>query len=398
MLPFVVARRPRRRHGRRLALHELQERGRGEEDRRDEEGDGVGRRPHRRRVRADAPRANPNEPIMKRTAVAALRRRRSSTSERARRPAGAASPCSRAAPAGEHPEGGLGADDRLVRRRQLHRVQDEGPRLRAAHAAVEGDQLLERAALVELLVVEAVHHDVGDVGEPVRAQQVGRGRGREARQRVLALHAALAQVVGAARAERHGAVLGGPHQQPAHVRVRAQRREQVGVPRVDLLQRQPAAARPSGRSARGCPSPSPRPCARRPGACPRPSACGRSPRARPWRRPSRSRRRRPGPRRAGAPAGLQVALHQLVQAVAVALQEGGALRLAVVGEHDDLVGARGVLAGARDAPELLVDLAQHLEGVVALEPGVVGDLVVARRSTRRRPGTPIIMSLGCCRR
>ncbi len=73
----------------------------------------------------------------------------------------------------------------------------------------------------------------------------------------------------------------------------------------------------------------------------------------------------------------QVALDQLVQAVAVALLERGALRLAVVGEHDDLVGTRGILASARDPAELLVDLAQHLHRVGALEPGMVGDLVVA---------------------
>ena len=77
------------------------------------------------------------------------------------------------------------------------------------------------------------------------------------------------------------------------------------------------------------------------------------------------------------PGPPQVTLDQLVEAVAVALQEGRALRLAVVGEHDDLVGARGVLPGALDAPELLVELAQHLHRVRALEAGVVGDLVVA---------------------
>ena len=34
-------------------------------------------------------------------------------------------------------------------------MQDEWPRLQAADASVEGDQLLERAALVEIGVVEA---------------------------------------------------------------------------------------------------------------------------------------------------------------------------------------------------------------------------------------------------
>ena len=56
-----------------------------------------------------------------------------------------------------------------------------------AQPAVEGDQLLERAALLELGVVEAVDHDVRDVLEAVGpAQVIGRAR-RERRQRVLAL-------------------------------------------------------------------------------------------------------------------------------------------------------------------------------------------------------------------
>ena len=62
----------------------------------------------------------------------------------------------------------------------------------------------------------------------------------------------------------------------------------------------------------------------------------------------------------------------------MALLEGRALRLAVVGEDDDLVRARRVPAGAVDAAELLVELAERLERVGPLEPGVVRDLVVAR--------------------
>ena len=88
------------------------------------------------------------------------------------------------------------------------RVQDERPRLEAAEAAVEGDQLLERAALVELGVVEAADHDVGDVLEAVGAQQVSRRGGRERSERVLALDPAVGEVVGTARAERDGPVLG----------------------------------------------------------------------------------------------------------------------------------------------------------------------------------------------
>jgi hypothetical protein len=52
------------------------------------------------------------------------------------------------------------------------RGQDEAARLRPAEAAVEGDQLLERAGFVERRVIEAADHDVGDVREGVRAPQV----------------------------------------------------------------------------------------------------------------------------------------------------------------------------------------------------------------------------------
>ena len=75
---------------------------------------------------------------------------------------------------------------------------------------------------------------------------------------------------------------------------------------------------------------------------------------------------------------LERALDELVEPVAVPLLERRSLRLPVVGEHDDLVGARRVAARAVDAPELLVELAQRLEGVGPLEPRVVRDLVVAR--------------------
>ena len=107
---------------------------------------------------------------------------------RARAEPGAASRASRLAllgglavkhapPMREHAVHGRRADDRLVGQRQALRVEDERARLRPAEAAVEGDQLLEGAALVELGVVEAADHDVGDVREAVGAQQVAR-RGR----------------------------------------------------------------------------------------------------------------------------------------------------------------------------------------------------------------------------
>src|SRR5262245_47001258 len=43
-----------------------------------------------------------------------------------------------------------GADDRLVRQGKRDRMEDERPRLGAAHPAVERDQLLERAPLLQL--------------------------------------------------------------------------------------------------------------------------------------------------------------------------------------------------------------------------------------------------------
>ena len=72
------------------------------------------------------------------------------------------------------------------------------------------------------------------------------------------------------------------------------------------------------------------------------------------------------------------ALDELVEAVAVALLERRPLRLPVVGEDDDLVRARRVAARALDMAEVVVELAQRLEGVGALEARVVRDLVVAR--------------------
>src|SRR3954470_4832766 len=93
------------------------------------------------------------------------------------------------------------AKQRLVRRREVLRMQDEGARLRAAEPAVEADQLLERAALVERRVIEAADHDVRDVLEAVRAQQVADGGRGEVRERVLALHARSLEMAGAARTE-----------------------------------------------------------------------------------------------------------------------------------------------------------------------------------------------------
>ena len=79
---------------------------------------------------------------------------------------------------------------------------------------------------------------------------------------------------------------------------------------------------------------------------------------------------------------------ELLEAVPVPLLEGRPLRLPVVGEDDDLVRPRRVAAGALDPAELLVELAQRLHRVGALEARVVRDLVVAREGRVDR-GAPL---------
>ena len=133
------------------------------------------------------------------------------------------------------------ADDRLVRKRQVRGIEQERPRLGAADAAVERDQLLERAAFVELGVVEAADHDVGDVLEGVGAEQVPRRVSGEAREGILAVDPAVGEVVRPVPAQRDRAGALRADEQPADVRVVAQRREQPRMPLLDLLERQPAA-------------------------------------------------------------------------------------------------------------------------------------------------------------
>ena len=80
------------------------------------------------------------------------------------------------------------------------------------------------------------------------------------------------------------------------------------------------------------------------------------------------------------------AAHEVGEVVAVPLPEGRALRLSVVGQDDELIRPRGVAPRPVDPSELLVELAQRLEGVGPLQPRVVGDLVVAReRRVHHRP-------------
>jgi len=74
---------------------------------------------------------------------------------------------------------------------------------------VEGNQLFESAAFVEVRVVEAADHDVCDMGEAVCAQKVARCGRREGAEGVLSLDPAVGKVVGAPRPERDGAIVRG---------------------------------------------------------------------------------------------------------------------------------------------------------------------------------------------
>ncbi len=87
-------------------------------------------------------------------------------------------------------------------------------------------------------------------------------------------------------------------------------------------------------------------------------------------------------------AGREGALDELVEPVAVALLERRPLRLAVIGEHDDLVRAGCVAASTVDPGELLVELPERLERVGPLQPGVVGHLVVAGEGRVDRGPSP----------
>ena len=107
--------------------------------------------------------------------------------------------------------------DLTVRHGQPDRVQDERLRLRPSDPAVEGDQLLEGAALVEHGVVEAPDHDVRDVGNPSVRSRCRRALGEKRGERILALDAAVPEV-GTVPAE--GDRPPQSAKQPAHVRVR----------------------------------------------------------------------------------------------------------------------------------------------------------------------------------
>ncbi len=81
-------------------------------------------------------------------------------------------------------------------------------------------------------------------------------------------------------------------------------------------------------------------------------------------------------------------LHQLLQRHTVALFEGRAFTLAVIGQQDDVVGTRRMTRGALQTGELSVQFAQHVVGVLRLDAGVMGHLVIPNegRIGRRHSG------------
>ncbi len=70
-------------------------------------------------------------------------------------------------------------------------------------------------------------------------------------------------------------------------------------------------------------------------------------------------------------------MHQLPELDAVALAEGPALALAMIGEHDQVVGAGSLLDGSLQPLQPGVVLLQHGERIGLLDARVVCDLVIA---------------------
>ena len=71
------------------------------------------------------------------------------------------------------------------------------------------------------------------------------------------------------------------------------------------------------------------------------------------------------------------AVHDLLERLAVALAERRALRLAVVGEHHEVIGARRLRGRALETGELAIVALQHRQSIGLADSRVVGDLVVS---------------------
>ena len=92
---------------------------------------------------------------------------------------------------------------------------------------------------------------------------------------------------------------------------------------------------------------------------------------------------------AGA-AGLDERLGQIGKCRPVALLEGRPLALAVIGEDDEVIWPRRGGSDAFEVGEDRVYGREDRERVVAIDPGVMGDLVIADRRCCRRPASPAI--------
>src|SRR4051794_1329761 len=166
----------------------------------------------------------------------------------------------------------------------------------------------------------------------------------------------------AAGAKGDRATLGRVHEQPADVWMRSERGDELRVPLVDLLERQPALLLHQVDEAEVARAEHDdiavgdvvlRPLRR---------LAGRLFHRAPDHRALLVTARDP---RHGALG--ERTLDELVQAVTVPLLERRALRLAMVREDDNLVGPRGVLPRALDQREPAVELAERLERVGSLE-------------------------------
>src|SRR5262249_27937640 len=175
--------------------------------------------------------------------------------------------------------------------------------------------------------------------ERVGAAKMIRGVRREGRQRILPFDPSFAEVVGPARTEDNGSMRARTNEHPADVGMLAQGRQELRVALVDFLHGQPPLLLHQVHE----------------------SEVARAEddyllirdvvlrlllvaflRAPPRPPPGRGEHGLPlaAPAETADLAFVERALDELVEAVPVALLEGRALRLAVVGEDDDLVGTR----------------------------------------------------------
>ena len=232
-------------------------------------------------------------------------------------------------PALEHAVQRRGAEDRLVRRGEVGGVEHERVRLRPAEAAVRADLVLEGGDLVEVRVVAAVDHQVGDRAVAVDLAHLLDGVGAERRQRVVAGRPRRCPGGGSRR--RRARASDPPADRTSTKPISGcvtSPSMSAGVAGIDLLAREPARLAGERDQAEGCP--------RRARSASSATAAVVDD---PGRGASRSHAVDsvvPGlgvgvarGRRAAQPAD------EVGQRLAGALDERRSLRLAVVGQHDD---------------------------------------------------------------